>query len=440
VFDSLSDKLTKVFRNLRGYGKLSESNIKDALREIKLALLEADVNYKVVKSFIDAVKEKSVGEEVLKSVTPGQQIVKIVHDEMVSLMGNKAEALQLRAKGNRIMIVGLQGSGKTTTAAKLAVHFRKMGHKPHLAALDIQRPAAIDQLVFLGKQNNIPVTFDKNDKKVVSIAKKALEHVKNSDCTVSLFDTAGRLHIDDQLMAELEALKDVIQPHEILFVADAMTGQDAVNSVSQFNERLGISGVILTKLDGDARGGAALSIRATTGCPIRYVGLGEKVSDIELFHPDRMVSRILGMGDVVSLVEKAQAQMDEEHIKSFEEKLKKNEIDLEDFLKQIRQFRKLGPLKNIMEMIPGMNNMKGLDLDEKQFVHVEAIIQSMTLKERTHPHVIDFSRKRRIAAGSGTSMQEVNQLLKKFFIMKKMMKTVMKQKNKFTKMGGSLWR
>ncbi|RJP56692.1 MAG: signal recognition particle protein [Candidatus Auribacter fodinae] len=440
MFDSLSDKLTKVFRNLRGYGKLSESNIKDALREIKLALLEADVNYKVVKSFIDAVKEKSVGEEVLKSVTPGQQIVKIVHDEMVSLMGNKAEALQLRAKGNRIMIVGLQGSGKTTTAAKLAVHFRKMGHKPHLAALDIQRPAAIDQLVFLGKQNNIPVTFDKNDKKVVSIAKKALEHVKNSDCTVSLFDTAGRLHIDDQLMAELEALKDVIQPHEILFVADAMTGQDAVNSVSQFNERLGISGVILTKLDGDARGGAALSIRATTGCPIRYVGLGEKVSDIELFHPDRMVSRILGMGDVVSLVEKAQAQMDEEHIKSFEEKLKKNEIDLEDFLKQIRQFRKLGPLKNIMEMIPGMNNMKGLDLDEKQFVHVEAIIQSMTLKERTHPHVIDFSRKRRIAAGSGTSMQEVNQLLKKFFIMKKMMKTVMKQKNKFTKMGGSLWR
>ncbi|MEW6534724.1 MAG: signal recognition particle protein [Candidatus Auribacterota bacterium] len=440
MFDSLSDKLTKVFRNLRGYGKLSESNIKDALREIKLALLEADVNYKVVKSFIDAVKEKSVGEEVLKSVTPGQQIVKIVHDEMVSLMGNKAEALQLRAKGNRIMIVGLQGSGKTTTAAKLAVHFRKMGHKPHLAALDIQRPAAIDQLVFLGKQNNIPVTFDKNDKKVVSIAKQALEHVKNSDCTVSLFDTAGRLHIDDQLMAELEALKDVIQPHEILFVADAMTGQDAVNSVSQFNERLGISGVILTKLDGDARGGAALSIRATTGCPIRYVGLGEKVSDIELFYPDRMVSRILGMGDVVSLVEKAQAQMDEEHIKSFEEKLKKNEIDLEDFLKQIRQFRKLGPLKNIMEMIPGMNNMKGLDLDEKQFIHVEAIIQSMTLKERTHPHVIDFSRKRRIAAGSGTSMQEVNQLLKKFFIMKKMMKTVMKQKNKFTKMGGSLWR
>lgn len=440
MFDSLSQKLNKVFRDLRGYGKLSEDNIKDALREIKLALLEADVNYKVVKDFIKSVKEKSLGVEVLQSITPGQQVVKIVHDEMIELMGGAAAPISLRRDTNRIMIVGLQGSGKTTTAAKLAVHFRREGHKPHMVALDVQRPAAIDQLVFLGKQNDIPVTFDKSEKKVEKIAADALKRSANQGYTLDVYDTAGRLHIDDQLMDELERLKRRIEPDEILFVADAMTGQDAVNSVIAFHERLGITGVVLTKLDGDARGGAALSIRSTTGCPIRYVGVGEKMSDLELFHPDRMTSRVLGMGDVVSLVEKAQEQIDEQQMKDFEQKIKKNDITLEDFLVQMRQFRKLGPLQNIMEMIPGMNSLKGVDVDEKQLVHIEAIIQSMTKKERVYPNSIDFSRKRRIAAGSGTTMQDVNQLLKKFAMMKKMMKSFMKQKHKFAKMGGNLWR
>lgn len=440
MFDSLSQKLNTIFRNLRGYGKLNETNIKDALREIKLALLEADVNYKVVKEFIEVVKTKAIGKEVLDSITPGQQIVKIVHDEMIQLMGQKSFPIELPDRHNRIMLVGLQGSGKTTTAAKLALHFRNKGYNPLLAALDIQRPAAIEQLAFLGKQTSVPVCLDTGEKNVISIAKKAVIQGEQKDPSVTIFDTAGRLHVDTPLMDELLSLKKALNPHEIILVVDAMTGQDAVNSVSVFHEQLGLTGVIITKLDGDARGGAALSIKATTGCPVRYVGLGEKMSDLELFHPDRMASRILGMGDIVSLVEKAQSQISEQQARAFEEKVRKNDISLVDFLQQLRQFRKLGPIKNILEMIPGMNDLKGLNIDEKQFIRIEAVIQSMTHKERINPHIIDFSRKKRIAAGSGASVQDVNQLLKNFLAMKKMMKIVSKQKHRLPSIGGKLWR
>ncbi len=441
MFDSLSQKLNKVFRDLRGFGRLSETNIKDALREIKLALLEADVNYKVVKDFIDSIKDKAIGKDVLDSITPGQQVVKIVYDEMVVLMGgDKPFVPETKKNNNRIMLVGLQGSGKTTTTAKMAEYYRKKGYNPYLVPLDIRRPAAVEQLVFLGKQLNIPVHPVGQEKNVVKIAQKAMEAAWKTENSLIIFDTAGRLHIDQELMDELLELKKIIQPQAIYLVADSMTGQDAVNSVVSFNEKLSLTGVVLTKLDGDARGGAALSIRATTGTPIVFIGVGEKIQDFELFHGDRMASRILGMGDVISLVERAQNQFDEQQMVDFEQKIKKNEINLVDFLNQLKQFRKLGPLEKILEMIPGMNNLKGLNLDEKQILYIEAIILSMTIKERLKPEIIDASRKKRIAKGSGTSVQEVNQLLNKFFMMKKMMKDIMKQKNKFTKMGGKLWR
>jgi len=441
MFDSLSQKLNKVFRDLRGFGRLSETNIKDALREIKLALLEADVNYKVVKDFIDSIKDKAIGKDVLDSITPGQQVVKIVYDEMVVLMGgDKPFVPETKKNNNRIMLVGLQGSGKTTTTAKMAEYYRKKGYNPYLVPLDIRRPAAVEQLVFLGKQLNIPVHPVGQEKNVVKIAQKAMEAAWKTENSLIIFDTAGRLHIDQELMDELSELKKIIQPQAIYLVADSMTGQDAVNSVVSFNEKLSLTGVVLTKLDGDARGGAALSIRATTGTPIVFIGVGEKIQDFELFHGDRMASRILGMGDVISLVERAQNQFDEQQMVDFEQKIKKNEINLVDFLNQLKQFRKLGPLEKILEMIPGMNNLKGLNLDEKQILYIEAIILSMTIKERLKPEIIDASRKKRIAKGSGTSVQEVNQLLNKFFMMKKMMKDIMKQKNKFTKMGGKLWR
>ncbi len=438
MFDSLTQKFNKIFRDLRGYGRLSESNIKDALREIKLVLLEADVNYKVVKDFIKIVKEKSVGKDILESITPGQQIVKIVHDEMISLLGGDSVPIELKKRDNRIMVVGLQGAGKTTTVAKFAVHCRSLGHKPIMVALDVYRPAAIDQLIFWGKQIDIPVCYMKDEKDVAKIAKRSFEMGDQLGATVYIFDTAGRLHIDQEMMNELVELKKLIQPKDIMLVADSMTGQDAVNSVVQFNERLGLTGVILSKLDGDARGGAALSIRATTGCPIRYVGVGEKVSDFELFHPDRMVSRILGMGDVVTLVEKAQSQFDEKEAVALEKKIRRNELDLSDFLNQLKQLRKLGPLENLMDMIPGMSGMKGLNVDEKQLSAVEAIIQSMTYAERSNPNIIDFSRKKRISLGSGTDVRDVNQLLKRFSMMKKMMKGM--TKNKLSRMGGKLWR
>lgn len=441
MFESLSEKLNGIFKNLRGYGRLSEKNIKDALREIKLALLEADVNYMVVKQFIATVKDKAVGTDVLDSVTPGQQVVKIVHDEIVNLMGGSAEPVQLRKDAsNKIMLVGLQGSGKTTSAAKLAAYYRKQDFSPYMVALDIQRPAAMDQLAFLGKQIDAPVYLDKKEKKVVRIAKQAMDEARKAVAGLELFDTAGRLHIDDALMDELIALKDTIKPDEILFVADAMTGQDAVNSIKIFHEKLAITGVILTKIDGDARGGAALSIRQTTGCPIRFVGTGEKISDFDVFYPERMASRILGMGDIVSLVEKAQEQFDEKQAVELQKKIKKNDINLSDFLAQLRQLRKMGPLENIMGMIPGMGNMKGLAVDEKELVHIEAIIQSMTIRERTNPQIVDASRKRRIAHGSGTSIPEVNKLLKNFFMMKKMMKKFVSQTHTMKKLGGKLWR
>ncbi len=440
MFESLSEKLNSVFKNLRGYGRLSEKNIKDALREIKLALLEADVNYMVVKQFVATVKEKAVGTEVLDSITPGQQVVKIVHDEIVQLMGGQPVPVELKAKSNRIMLVGLQGSGKTTSAAKLAAYFRKKNFSPYMVALDIQRPGAMDQLAFLGKQVNVPVYLDKNEKKVVKIASRAMEDARKTEATLELFDTAGRLHIDDALMDELIALKETIRPDEILFVADAMTGQDAVNSIKIFHEKLSLTGVILTKIDGDARGGAALSIKSTTGCPIRFVGIGEKISDFDVFYPDRMASRILGMGDIVSLVEKAQEQFDEKQAIELQKKIKKNDLNLVDFLAQLRQIRKLGPLENILGMLPGMGNMKGLAVDEKELIHVEAIIQSMTMRERVNPQLIDMSRKRRIAKGSGTSLQDVNKLLKNFFAMKKMMKKFVSQTHTMKKLGGKLWR
>ena len=440
MFDSLSDKLGKIFRNLKGYGRLSESNIKDAMREIKLALLEADVNFRVVKDFIASVKSKAVGKDVFDSITPGQQVVKIVHDELIELMGGTPQPVELKKYNNRIMLVGLQGCGKTTTSAKLAAYFRKKGHKPLLVALDVQRPAAIDQLIFLGKQLGIPVFYDKKEKNVVNIAKRSLIEIEKHKATLCIFDTAGRLHIDQELMDELVKLKQVIDPKETLFVADAMTGQDAVSSIKEFNDKLSVTGVVVTKLDGDARGGAALSIKATTGCPIRFVGLGEKISDFDVFYPERMASRILGMGDIVSLVEKAQEEFNEKEALDLQKKIKHNEISLEDFLKQLRQIKKLGPLENILSMIPGMGSMKGLAVDDKQLVHIEAIIQSMTRKERLKPQLIDLSRKKRISAGSGTSVQEVNQLLKNFMMMKKMMKKMMSQKHKLPNIGGKLWR
>jgi signal recognition particle subunit SRP54 len=440
VFESLSEKLNSVFKNLRGYGRLSEKNIKDALREIKLALLEADVNYIVVKEFVEAVKEKAVGSKVLDSITPGQQIVKIVHDEIVRLMGGTPYPVELKGKKNRIMLVGLQGSGKTTSAAKLASYFRKKGFSPFMVALDIQRPAAMDQLAFLGKQIDVPVYLDKKEKKVVKIAEQAMEKARQAEVSLELFDTAGRLHIDDALMDELISLKNTIKPDEILFVADSMTGQDAVNSIKVFHDKLSLTGVILTKIDGDARGGAALSIKSTTGCPIRFVGIGEKINDFDVFYPERMASRVLGMGDIVSLVEKAQEQFDEKQAKELQKKIKKNDLNLVDFLAQLRQLRKLGPLENILSMLPGAGNMKGLAVDEKELIHIEAIIQSMTMRERVNPQLIDLSRKRRIARGSGTSVQDVNKLLKNFFTMKKMMKKLVSQTNTMQRMGGKLWR
>lgn len=441
MFESLSEKFNKIFRDLRGYGRLSESNIKDALREIKLALLEADVNFQVVKHFISSVKEKAIGTEVLQSITPGQQIIKIVSDEIIALLGGHPQPIALQNGKNAVMLIGLQGAGKTTSAAKLAVYFRKKEKKaPLLVALDIQRPAAIEQLVYLGKQVDIPVYMEKNEKDVAKIARNAFSYGERISADFYIFDTAGRLHIDDQLMNELVRVKQCVNPDEILLAVDAMTGQDAVNSVAAFHELLDISGVVLTKMDGDARGGAALSIVQTTGRPIRYVGIGEKIADFDVFYPDRMASRILGMGDVVSLVEKAQEQFDEKQALAIEKKLRKNELDLADFLQQLQQFRKLGPLESILQMMPGAQNMKGLSVDEKQLIHIEAIIQSMTKKERSCPDIIDSNRKKRIALGSGTSVQEVNQLLKKFFMMKKMMKSVMKNKHKFSMMGGKSWR
>ena len=425
MLEELIEKLDVAVRNLRGIGKLTEKNMADSMREIRRVLLEADVNYKVAKEFIGRVQEKAVGEEVVKSITPGQQVVKIVYDEMVDLLGKSNVKINFGSTPpSIIMIVGLQGSGKTTFAAKLGVMLRKRGRNPMLVAADIYRPAAIDQLKTLGKSADLPV-FSMGTEKPVAIANAAIAEARKTGCDTLILDTAGRLHIDEEMMAELEDVKAAVKPQEVLFVADGMTGQDAVKSASAFLERLDFDGIVLTKLDGDAKGGAALSIRSVTERPIKFIGTGEKLDSIEPFHPDRMASRIFGMGDVVTLVEKAQDTVDKKRAERLEERLKKQAFDLEDFFDQLQQLKKMGPMDQIAGMMPGMGKkMAGMQFDEDALVHVEAIINSMTVEERQKPHIINGSRRKRIAIGSGTSVQEVNRLLKQFQAMQKMVKQI----------------
>jgi signal recognition particle subunit SRP54 len=424
MFDELTDKLEGVFKKLRGHGKLTEGNIKDAMKEVRLALLEADVNYRVVKGFIKDVTEKSLGAEVLQSISPGQQIIKIVHDQLVEVLGGEAEEMTIASSPpTKIVLVGLQGSGKTTMCGKLAKFYRKKNKSPLLVAADTYRPAAVDQLKTLGKNIDIPVFHI--DKDPPKISKKALDYAYDKNNDVVIIDTAGRLHIDEALMEELEKIRQNVEPHEILLIADAMTGQDAVNIAQEFNQRLDLTGVILTKMDGDARGGAALSIKNVTGKPIKLVGTGEKLDDIEVFHPDRMASRILGMGDVVSLVEKAQETIDTKEAEKLEKKLRKEAFTLEDFYNQMQQLKKMGPLESLVSMLPGVGGaLKGLKIDDSAMGKVEAIIQSMTPEERTKPDIIDGSRRRRIAEGSGNSVADVNRLLKQFNMMQKMIKKI----------------
>lgn len=440
AFDGLASKLQDALKKLRGKGKLSEKDIKEAMREVKLALLEADVNYKVVKNFIKNVTEKCMGNEVLESLTPGQQVIKIVNEELTELMGSTESTLNSSTSGlTVIMLVGLQGAGKTTMAGKLALHLRKRNKRPLLVACDVYRPAAIKQLQVVGKQIDIPV-FTMGDKlNPVDISKAAIEHAKSNKNNVVIIDTAGRLHIDEELMNELHNIKEEVNPNEILLVVDAMTGQDAVNVANNFNDKLDISGVILTKLDGDTRGGAALSIKSMTGKPIKFVGLGEKMNDLEVFHPDRMASRILGMGDVLSLIEKAQQSIDEKKAKEIGERMLNQEFNFEDFLESMQQMKKLGPISKLLEMIPGINSkeLKNIDLSssEKEMKKTEAIINSMTIEERRNPSLISSSpsRKRRIAKGSGTNVQNVNKLLKDFQASKKMMKQMKGMEKGFKK-------
>lgn len=426
IFEGLSSRLQETFQRLRGKGKLTEDDVKEALREVRLALLEADVNFKVVKEFIEKVRERAVGQEVMQSLTPGQQVIKIVNDELTELMGGTQSRIAQAAKPPTVvMMVGLQGAGKTTTTGKLANLLKKQNRYPLLAAGDIYRPAAIRQLQVLGEQVKTPV-FSMGDRvSPVEIAKNAVAHARMHGFDYVLIDTAGRLHIDETLMDELKQIKDAVNPDEILLVVDAMTGQDAVNVAETFHQRLGITGTILTKLDGDTRGGAALSIRSVTGTPIKFAGMGEKLEALEPFHPDRMASRILGMGDVLSLIEKAQANVDQEKAQEAGKKLMSGEFTLEDFLEQMQQIKKMGPLQDLLSMIPGFGSHKALQnvsIDDKQIARVEAIIRSMTPKERQDPKIMNASRRRRIAAGSGTSVQEVNRLLNQFAEMQKMMK------------------
>lgn len=428
IFEGLAEKLQGTFDKLKGKGKLSKEDVKSALREVKLALLEADVNFRVVKEFIKDIEERAIGQEVLDSLTPGQQVVKIVNEELTELMGGTQSKLTFSSKPPTvIMLAGLQGAGKTTTIGKLARHLHQKGRRPLLVAADIYRPAAIKQLQVLGDRLEQPV-FSMGDKQdPVDIVKAGVSHAKSEGRDVVLVDTAGRLHIDEELMDELKNIKTAVRPQEILLVVDAMTGQDAVNVAENFDEALGVDGVILTKLDGDARGGAALSIREVTGKPIKFVGMGEKLEDLEPFHPERMASRILGMGDVLSLIEKAEQNIDADKAKELEEKLRKEEFTLEDFMDQMDQVRNMGPLDQIMDMLPGMGDIKelqGVDMDEKHLDKIEAIINSMTVEERKDPDVINGSRRRRIAKGSGTEVQDVNRLLKQFNQTKKMMKQV----------------
>ena len=440
IFEGLSDKLQGALGKLKSKGKLTEKDVKDAMREVKLALLEADVNFKVVKDFIKKVQERCVGQDVMTSLTPAQHVIKIVNEELTSLMGDVQSKVMISSKPPTIiMMVGLQGAGKTTTSGKLGNYLKKQGKKPLLVACDVYRPAAIKQLQVVGEKLDIPV-FNRGDKESpVNIAKAGLSHAIKNNHDLVIIDTAGRLHIDETLMDELKSIKSEVKPHEILLVVDSMTGQDAVNVSESFDEALGLDGVILTKLDGDTRGGAALSIRAVTQKPIKFIGMGEKLDDLEPFYPDRMASRILGMGDVLSLIEKAQDAIDMEKAKELEQKMKKQDFDFEDFLTQMEQIENMGPLDKVLGMIPGMGNLKNqlgdVDLNGKEMRRTKAIIQSMTLEERRNPQILNASRKRRIAKGSGTSVQDINRLVKQLNEMKKMMKMFMGNQKGIKKRG-----
>jgi len=426
MFEGLQERLGQTFKSLRGHGKLTEENIQAGLREVRLALLEADVHYKVARDFVARVQERSLGQEVMTSLTPGQQVVKIVYEEMTELMGSTHQDLDLTGSGpHSVMLVGLQGSGKTTTAAKLALHLAGRKLRPYLVPADVYRPAAIEQIHTLADQLKISAYPSQPAQSPEDICRQAQAEAQADGHNVLLVDTAGRLHIDEELMAELVRLKEVLSPQEILFVADAMTGQDAIAAASRFHEEVGLNGVILTKMEGDARGGAALSLRAAVGVPIKYVGVGEKLDALEAFHPDRMASRILGMGDVLSLIEKAQEAVDEKEAERLAKKLKKAELGLDDFLSQLRQIKKMGSLEQVLSLIPGLGKMKGLKQmtpDDKELVRIEAIICSMTVEERHRPRIINGSRRKRIAMGSGTNVAEVNKLLKNFNQMQKMVK------------------
>ena len=440
IFEGLSDKLQGALSKLKSKGKLTEKDVKDAMREVKLALLEADVNFKVVKDFIKKVQERCVGQDVMTSLTPAQHVIKIVNEELTSLMGDVQSKVMISSKPPTIiMMVGLQGAGKTTTSGKLGNYLKKQGKKPLLVACDVYRPAAIKQLQVVGEKLDIPV-FNMGDKESpVNIAKAGLSHAIKNNHDLVIIDTAGRLHIDETLMDELKSIKSEVKPHEILLVVDSMTGQDAVNVSESFDEALGLDGVILTKLDGDTRGGAALSIRAVTQKPIKFIGMGEKLDDLEPFYPDRMASRILGMGDVLSLIEKAQDAIDMEKAKELEQKMKKQDFDFEDFLTQMEQIENMGPLDKVLGMIPGMGNLKNqlgdVDLNGKEMRRTKAIIQSMTLEERRNPQILNASRKRRISKGSGTSVQDINRLVKQLNEMKKMMKMFMGNQKGIKKRG-----
>ena len=423
MLENLGNRFQSIFKKVRGQGKLTESNIKDALKEVKMSLLEADVNYKVVKDFIAKIQEKAIGTETLIGVNPGQQFIKIVNDELVELLGGTNSRLTKGVKNPTvIMLAGLQGAGKTTFAAKLANKLKKDGERPYLVAADVYRPAAMKQLEVLANQIQVPAYIDESNKDAVDICRRAWANAKAQDYTYMIIDTAGRLHVDEDLMNELAEIKKIVRPQEILLVVDAMIGQDAVNLAKNFNDKISIDGVVLTKFDGDTRGGAALSIKAVVGKPIKFVGVGEKIGDLELFHPERLASRILGMGDVVSLVEKAQENISADDVKSLEEKIKTQKFDLEDFLKQLQTIKKMGPLGSILKMIPGMGDIGDLAPAEKEMKKVEAIIQSMTKQERKRPEILKAERKQRIAKGSGTEVSDVNKLLKQFEQMKGMMK------------------
>ena len=424
AFEGLSSRLQEITRKLRGKARITESDLKEVLREVKLALLEADVNYKIVKEFIKTVEEKAIGQDVLKSLTPGQQVVKIVRDELTELLGGEESRINFTPNPPTvIMLVGLQGSGKTTTAGKIANRIRKQGKKPLLVACDVYRPAAIKQLEVIGKQLDMPVYVNENTKDVVLIAKQAMNVAMSKLNDVVIIDTAGRLQIDETLMQELKNLKSSVKPHEIILVVDSMVGQEAVNIADTFNKELGIDGIVLTKLDGDTRGGAALSVKKVTGRPIKFVATGEKLSDIEEFYPDRMASRILGMGDVLSIIDKAEETFDLEQAEALEKKLKKQQFDLDDYLAQLRQIKKMGSFSSILKMIPGIGSkIKDTDIDEKEFVRIEAIICSMTKAERRNPNMLNGSRRLRIAKGSGTTVPEINKFMKSFELTQKMMK------------------